>query len=109
MRLALVLLFVAACGKHASRAQVEAACEHEIELGFWSGFEDSIKKGGHDANDPELHAMAVKALAEQQQSDGWKAQLKTCTDGSVDQMTPAQYECIVAAKTVQAGIACATK
>ena len=56
-RLALVALFVvAACGKHASREQAEAACEHEIELGFWSGFEDSIKKGGH----AHVHNMKTK-------------------------------------------------
>ena len=104
--LLLVTILLAACGKHATRDQAQAACEHQIELGYWKGFDEALTKSGHDPKDPAMHAQGVQALPEQQKTDAWKAELATCTDTYADKASPAQIACITAAATSDAATAC---
>ena len=104
--LALIALFITACGKHASHEQAQAACDHEIELGFWKGFDESLAKAGHDPKDPDTHKMGVSALADQRKGDEWKKALDDCTKGFESGATSEQLECVKAATTVDAAQAC---
>ena len=97
------LALATGCHKHATRAQAEAACEHEIELGYWKGFDGAVA----NPNDPAIHAEGEKALVEQKASKAWKDELAKCTDGAVDEATPEQTDCITAAKTEAEATACA--
>ena len=107
-RIALLLLFTAACAKHASHEQAVAACDHEIELGYWKGFDESIAKAGHDPKDPDIHAMGVQALPDKKKSDEWKSARDSCATG-MENATPEQLTCVTAATTVDAAMACLTK
>ena len=100
------VLVVAACGKHASREQAAAACEHQIELGYWEGFDAALTKSGHDPKDPSMHAQGVQALPAQQKTDAWKSEIATCTDTYAEKASPAEVACITAAATSDAAIAC---
>jgi hypothetical protein len=96
------ILLVTACHKHPTREKAEAACEHEIEIGFWKGFNGAVG----NANDPETHKQGEAALVEQKQSKAWKDALAKCTDGAMDEATPEQVDCILAAKTEDESLAC---
>lgn len=100
------ILVLTACGKHASREQAAAACEHQIELGYWKGFDEALTKNGHDPKDPAMHQQGAQALPEQQKTDAWKAELSKCTDTYADHASPAQIACITAATTSDAALAC---
>jgi hypothetical protein len=105
-RLVLVALVLAGCGKHATKEQAQAACDHQIELGYWQGFAESIKKSGHDPADPDIHAQGVQALAAQRKTEAWQAELSKCTDTYADHASAAQLECVAAAKTADDSLAC---
>jgi hypothetical protein len=107
-RIALLVLFTAACAKQATPEQAQAACDHEIELGYWKGFDESIAKAGHDPKDPDIHAMGEKALPDQKKSTEWKSARDSCAKG-MEHATPDQLTCVSAATTVDAAMACLTK
>ena len=89
-----------------SYSEAAAACQHQMELGFWSGFESSLKSRGHDPADPAIHAAGEKALKDQQAGKDWKAELDKCTDGYLKLATKAQMKCVTGAKTADAAQAC---
>lgn len=100
-------LAASACsGDHPTHDEAAAACTHQMELGFWTGFEGSLKARGHDPADPAVHAAGVKALQDQHATPEWKQELDKCTDGYVRLATKAQIKCITAAKTADDAKAC---
>ncbi len=106
-RFVLVAFVLGACSaKHVSHELAQAACEHQIELGYWKGFDESLAKAGHDSKDPDLHKMGETALVQQKKGDDWKKALDECTKGFEEQGTTAQAECVKGAATTDAAMAC---
>ena len=73
MRLALLIVLVAACGKSApkpSAAECRAACEHTHQLAI-----EDIDRSMKQVNDPEMHAKLRKTVDESRESD-----IQTCVD-----------------------------
>ncbi|MBL9017769.1 MAG: hypothetical protein JNL83_26520 [Myxococcales bacterium] len=103
----LSILVTAACGKsHVSRESAQAACEHQTELGFWKGFDSSVRKNQLDPAAPEVKAQGVEGLAEQRKTPEWKAVVDKCTDTFVKAATDKQVKCVMAATTSEAAQAC---
>ena len=87
----LVLLVAAACGSKPDRAKAQAACEHVVELGFWEAAGE--KNVGHD--DPETKAL----LEDQKKGPLWKESVDKCIEEAMSDSSPAQVDCVIAAKT----------
>jgi hypothetical protein len=84
----LVLAVVAACGKKPERAKAEAACEHAVELGFFEA--QGVGK---------LDDAAAKALLEDQKKGPlWKDAVEKCTNDAMNDSSPDQVACVLAAK-----------
>ena len=97
----------AACGSKigVDRAVAEKACAHNIELGFWAGFEKQLTAQGI-AIDDARRAEAKTHLAEVLTSDLYKGELAKCTDGFAKMATQAQMDCVSAAKSPADATAC---
>jgi hypothetical protein len=101
------IVVLAACSaKHISGDDAQAACDHLTELGFWTGFEESIKKAGQDPKDPTVRAQGEQGLIDARKSDEWKAEVSKCADGFAESASQQQVTCIMAAKTSADGTAC---
>ena len=100
-------LFVVGCSSK-PKATPEAAgkaCVRHVELGFWKGYESSLKDSGvalDDATRAEGEASFKELLA----SAEGQAQVAKCTQSYVELATLAQVECIAAAKTTDDAAAC---
>lgn len=103
---ALVTLALCACKKHPTKAQAKAACEHQIELGYWSGFNKTVAKAGLDPSSPDIKSKGTSALAGQQKTKRWQAQLQKCTKTFARLASVKQINCINKAKTTDAASAC---
>jgi len=109
----LALLFFASTGLSAAcspapRASVEAAtraCVHQLELGFWQGFEGSLAKNGV-AMDDEQRATGKASFDELMAGAEGKAEVARCVEGYTRLATPEQAECVAAAKTSEAAQGC---
>lgn len=104
---ALALSATAACGSKigVDRVVAEKACAHNIELGFWAGFEKQLTTQGI-AIDDARRAEAKAHLAEVLASDEYKGQLGKCTDGFAKMATQAQMDCVTGAKSPAEATAC---
>ncbi len=107
------LLIVAFAGLAAAcspppRASAEAAtraCLHQIELGFWQGFEGTLAKNGV-AMDDEQRATGKAGFDEAMAGAEAKAEVAKCVEGYTRLATPEQAECIAAASTSEAAQRC---
>jgi hypothetical protein len=82
-----VLATAAGCGKHPSKEKANAACEHSVELGF---MESSAAQG----SDADTKAM----LDEMKKGPLWKEAVEKCTKDAMEDATPEQVDCVLAAK-----------
>ena len=100
-------LGIGACGggRGVERGVAQKACEHQIGLGFWQGYEKSFKAKGVelDAAAREEGAMELEKLRADPE---YKAQLEKCTDGFAKLATQANIDCVLAAKAPADAQAC---
>lgn len=107
MRILLFAVLLAGCStKHVSRERAQAACDHQIELGYWTGFEGSVKDQGLDPKDPKVKASGVSNLAEQRATKEWAAARDKCADPFEKAATEEQLTCVIAATTQEAALDC---
>lgn len=105
--IAIALSLVGACKKdRPTREEAQAACAHQIELGYWSGFDEAVRSQKLDPKDPAVKARGDAGLVEQRTTPDWTAAVGTCTDGFAKMATKTQISCVMAAKTVDTATAC---
>lgn len=104
--LAIVTAALAACSSKPSHAEAEAACEHQVELGFWAGVAESAQKQGLKPDDPKAKQIGEAALAQNKQTDEWKQAVAKCTDTFERLASKDQIKCVMAATSTDAAHAC---
>ncbi len=103
------LLVGAGCQGRPSREQSRAACQHQVELGFWSGYNKSITRQGLDPTSAEVKKLGVDGLAKEREGKAWKAQVEKCAKSYQKLATKKQLDCITTAKTSDEALACVKK
>ena len=107
--LSIVTAALAACShSRPSHAEAEAACEHQVELGFWEGFGESVQKQGLKPDDPKAKQIGQEGLEQNKKTDSWKQAVATCADKFERLATKDQIKCVMAATTPAASQACLT-
>ncbi len=101
-----VLSMGVGCQGRPSPEQARAACDHQVELGFWKGFDQSVRKQGLDPSSPEIRKQGEDGLAKERKGKEWLAQVQKCADGYQKLATKKQLDCIQAAKTSDESLAC---
>lgn len=105
--LAIVTAALAACSnQRPSHADAEAACEHQVELGFWEGFAKSVEKQGLKPDDPKAKQIGQDGLEQNKKTDEWKQAVAKCTDTFERLASKDQIKCVMAATTPAASQAC---